>query len=77
VYDDLPGRAHPNQEVLLIQGSADPVLSVTAMRAAKIYVQKLGLNVTDQIAAGLGHSVDPVGLSMSGEFVARTPFVSL
>jgi predicted esterase len=58
VYDDLPGPRSSNQDVLLIQGSADPVLSVTAMRAAKIYVQKLGLNVTDQIAAGLGHSVD-------------------
>jgi phospholipase/carboxylesterase len=57
--------------VMLIHGSADPVVPVAALHAAKASLQKLGIEVSDHISAGLGHSVDPAGLRLGGEFVAR------
>jgi phospholipase/carboxylesterase len=57
--------------VLLIHGSADPIVPVAALHAAKADLQKLGLEVTHHISAGLGHSVDPLGLRLGGEFVAN------
>ena len=55
--------------VLLIHGSADPVVPVAALHAAKTELEHLGINVTAHISQGIGHSVDPVGLRMGGEFV--------
>lgn len=57
--------------VLLVYGSADPIVPVTALHAAKTELEHLGINVTTHISSGVGHSVDPVGLRMGGEFVAN------
>ena len=56
--------------VLLVHGSADPIVPVAALHAAKSALEKLGIQVTEHISARLGHSVDPVGLRLGGEFVA-------
>ena len=63
---------HPitKPRVLLIHGSDDPIVPVAALHAAKAQLLKLGVQVSDHISAGLGHSVDPVGLRLGGEFVA-------
>ncbi len=57
--------------VLLIHGAQDPVVPVAALHAAKADLQKLGIEVSEYISPGLGHSVDPVGLRLGGEFVAK------
>jgi phospholipase/carboxylesterase len=57
--------------VLLVHGSADPVVPVAALHAAKTELENLGIDVTAHISPGVGHSVDPVGLRMGGEFVAQ------
>ena len=57
--------------VLLIHGSADPIVPVAALHAAKMELEHLGIDVTAHISPGVGHSVDPVGLRMGGEFVAK------
>jgi phospholipase/carboxylesterase len=57
--------------VMLIHGSDDPIVPVAALHAAKAQLIKLGIQVSDHISAGLGHSVDPVGLRLGGEFVAK------
>ena len=57
--------------VLLIHGSADPVVPVVAVHAAKTELEHLGIDVTTHISLGVGHTVDPVGLRMGGEFVVR------
>jgi phospholipase/carboxylesterase len=57
--------------VLLIHGSADPIVPVAALHAAKAGLEKVGITVSDHISAGLGHSVDPAGLRLGGEFVAK------
>lgn len=56
--------------VLLIHGSDDPIVPVAALHAAKTQLLKLGVQVSSHVSAGLGHSVDPVGLRLGGEFVA-------
>lgn len=57
--------------VLLIHGSADPIVPVAALHAAKMELEHLGIDVTAHISPGVGHSVDPIGLRMGGEFVAK------
>lgn len=57
--------------VMLIHGSDDPIVPVAALHAAKALLIKLEIQVSDHISAGLGHSVDPVGLRLGGEFVAK------
>ncbi len=57
--------------VLLIHGSADPIVPVSAIHAAEQALRRVGIDVATHVSAGLGHSVDPVGLRMGGEFVGR------
>ncbi|TRW15291.1 phospholipase [Glacieibacterium frigidum] len=57
--------------VLLVHGSADPVVPVAALHAAKRDLEHLGIVVTAHVSPGGGHSVDPVGLRIGGEFVAK------
>ena len=57
--------------VMLVHGSADPVVPVAALHAATTELEHLGIDVTTHISLGVGHTVDPVGLRMGGEFVVR------
>ena len=65
-----PGITKP--PVLLVHGSADPVVPVSALHAAKAELQKLGIEASTHVSAGLGHSVDSVGLRLGGEFVKNS-----
>jgi phospholipase/carboxylesterase len=68
---ELSHRKITKPPVLLIHGSADPIVPVAALHAAKRDLEHLGLDVTTHVSSGLGHSVDPVGLRLGGEFVAK------
>ena len=57
--------------VLLIHGAADPIVPVAALHAAKAELQKLGIEVSDHVSPGVGHSVDPDGLRRGGAFVVE------
>ena len=57
--------------VLLVHGSADPIVPAAALRAAQSALEHLGIDVTAHVSNGVGHTVDPVGLQMGGEFVAK------
>jgi phospholipase/carboxylesterase len=57
--------------VLLIHGSADPVVPVAALHDAKHVLEKLGVPVETHVSDGLGHSVDPVGLRLGATFIAK------
>ena len=67
---DLSREAKCRPPVLLIHGSADPVVPVAALHAAEAALRRLGVAVTAHVSNGLGHSVDPAGLRLGGEFVA-------
>lgn len=57
--------------VLLVHGSADPIVPVAALHDAKSHLQRVGIEVQTHVSSGLGHSVDPIGLKLGGEFVKR------
>ena len=57
--------------VLLVHGSADPIVPVSALHAADHALRRLGVDVTTHVSAGVGHSVDPVGLRLGGDFVRK------
>lgn len=68
--DELSHAAITKPPVLLVHGSADPIVPVTALHAARAALETLGVDVATHISTGVGHSVDPVGLRMGGAFVA-------
>ena len=68
---ELPHLPITKLPVLLIHGSADPIVPIAALHAAKTELEHIGIDVTTHISLGVGHSVDPVGLRMGGEFVAQ------
>ena len=57
--------------VLLVHGTADPVVPIAALHMAESELKRLGVEVTTHISYGIPHSVDPVGLRLGGEFVAN------
>lgn len=57
--------------VLLIHGSADPIVPVAALHAAKADLERVGIVVSEHVSPGLGHSVDTQGLELGGAFVAK------
>ena len=57
--------------VLLVHGTADTVVPVAALHAAKSALERLGLSVETHVSPGVGHSVDPVGLRLGGQFAER------
>jgi phospholipase/carboxylesterase len=68
---DLGHQKITKPPVVLIHGSADPVVPVSALHAAEHALRRLGIEVTTHISPGLGHSVDPVGLRMGADFIAK------
>ncbi len=68
---DLANQIITKPPVLLVHGSADPVVPVSALHAAEHALRAVGLDVATHVSAGLGHSVDPVGLRLGAEFIER------
>ena len=67
----LANEAITKPPVLLIHGSADPIVPVGALYSAKNSLERLGIEVSSHISRGLGHSVDPAGLSLGGAFIVK------
>lgn len=57
--------------VLLIHGSEDRIVPVTAMYAAKRKLGRLGVSVTTHVCRGLGHGVNSAGIRHGCEFVTK------
>jgi phospholipase/carboxylesterase len=57
--------------VLLVHGSADQVVPIAALHHAEAQLRQLGVEVTAHVSHGVGHTVDPIGLRMGGDFVKR------
>jgi phospholipase/carboxylesterase len=68
---ELPRSEITKPPVLLIHGSADPIIPISALYAAERALRGVGIDVATHVSAGVGHSVDPVGLRMGAEFVGR------
>lgn len=68
---DLHHQKITKPPVLLVHGSSDPIVPVAALRAAEDALRRLGVDVATHVSAGLGHSVDPIGLRLGAEFIER------
>lgn len=68
---DFGHKNFPGPPVLLVHGSADPVVPVAALHMAESELKRLGVAVTSHVSFGVPHSVDPVGLRMGRDFVAK------
>ena len=58
--------------VLLVHGSQDPVVPVSVLHEAETALKPLDVDVQTHVSPGVGHSVDPVGLRLGRDFVARS-----
>lgn len=68
--DRLKSEIACRPPVLLIHGDADEVVPVTALFGALDGLAQAGVAVRWHIAQGLGHGIDPEGLSIAGQFLA-------
>lgn len=66
---DLTENTQPS--VLLVHGTADPIVPVAALHDAESRLKRLGIDVKTHISHGLGHTVDPIGLRRGRDFVAK------
>jgi len=69
--EELAGAAITTPPVLLIHGSADMVVPVSALHEAERALKPLGVEVTTHVSPGLGHSVDETGLRLGAAFLVR------
>jgi phospholipase/carboxylesterase len=69
--ETLAREVRTRPPVLLVHGSADPMVPVASMTAAKSELEKLGFAVSSHVSPGLAHSIDQAGLQLGGEFVRR------
>ena len=70
----VAGLAHKEiakPPVLLVHGTADPVVPIAALHMAESELKRLGVPVTTHVSFGVAHSVDPVGLRLGRDFIAK------
>ncbi|GAA4647612.1 alpha/beta fold hydrolase [Pontixanthobacter gangjinensis] len=66
----LAGKEVAKPPVMLVHGTADPVVPVAALHMAESELKRLGVSVTSHVSYGVAHNVDPVGLRLGRDFVA-------
>jgi phospholipase/carboxylesterase len=57
--------------VLLVHGDADTVVPVGAYTHAHAELTRHGFAVEGHVTPGLGHGVDPDGITLGGQFLKR------
>lgn len=60
----------PKPPVLLVHGTADPVVPIAALHMSESELKRLGVEVTTHVSYGVAHTVDPVGLRLGRDFLA-------
>jgi phospholipase/carboxylesterase len=61
----------PKLPVLLVHGTADPVVPIAALHVSESELKRLGVDVTTHVSHGVAHTVDPVGLRLGRDFLAE------
>lgn len=57
--------------VLLIHGSADPMIPLSAFHETRSHLARLGFDVSTHVSPGLGHGVDAAGVQLGQKFLER------
>lgn len=68
---ELARQGFSKPPVLLVHGTADPVVPIAALHMAESELKHIGVEVTTHISYGVAHSIDPVGLRLGRDFAAR------
>jgi phospholipase/carboxylesterase len=68
----LPLQPAVGTPVLLVHGSADPVIPAAETTKAAALLQPLGMHVETVIMPGLGHTISADGAARAGMFLAQT-----
>ena len=66
----LPYREHGKPAVLLIHGSADPIVPSASLGQAASELREAGLSPQTLLRPGLDHSIDEAGLGTAARFLA-------
>ena len=67
----LPGELRSRPPVLLIHGTADPLVPFALMGEAEAALRAAGVAVETLSRPGVEHSIDPEGLRRGGQFLQR------
>ncbi len=67
--DLLAGELRSRAPVLLVHGTADPVVSFDSLAAAEAGLRQAGVPVETLACPGQGHTIDPQGLERGGRFL--------
>ena len=67
----LADEVRTRPPVLLVHGSADPMIPVAAFHETKAQLDRLGFDVGSHVSSGLGHGIDSAGLQLGQEFLER------
>ncbi|HUI21334.1 MAG TPA: dienelactone hydrolase family protein [Methylocella sp.] len=65
----LPGQIVSKPPVLLVHGTADPVVPFQSMACAKGVLETAGIPVRAMARPGLGHAIDEAGMTLAGNFL--------
>src|SRR5262245_51377410 len=66
----LTGEIKAKPPVLLVHGTADPVVPYASLSAAQAALQGVGIVVKAATRPGLAHAIDEEGLKLGGDFIA-------
>lgn len=66
----LAAEVKSRPAVLLVHGSADPVVPYGALAAAQAGLEAVGIVVATETRPGLAHAIDEPGLTRGGDFIA-------
>jgi phospholipase/carboxylesterase len=67
---DLAHHVPSKPPVLLVHGTADPVVPIAALHMSESQLKRIGIEVETHVSYGVAHTVDPVGLRTGRDFVA-------
>jgi phospholipase/carboxylesterase len=67
--DQLADEIVSRPPVLLVHGDRDEMIPVAALHKATGLLGAAGVPVQWHVSPGLGHSIDPMGLKLGGEFI--------
>ena len=71
LIDPTADEVRTKPPILLIHGSADPMVPIAAFHSAEKTLRDLGFPLEAHICPGLGHSIDMPGLKLAETFLAR------
>ena len=69
--DLLPGELRSRPPVLLVHGTADPLVPFESLAAAEAALHQAGVAVETLACAGAEHTIDPEGLERGGRFLSQ------